>query len=902
MSRNSHVHQRSLSAAVAALISVGSFSAHAFDVPVHIRITNGELRPLRARVDGNDKGFSPKALEQIADANEGVDSIAAGSAAIFHSERHFTDENYAGASQRLIDLRREIVQLVKDQSRDGKKARQRLGRALHTLQDFYAHSNWVERGNGAINSALGTSTLSNPSRTSQTCPDNPNRLGPAGGGSLTSGYFVGFTTSPDTFGCVVNKMPANKCFHGNYTLACPGINKDLDATGARQNGVAQNPNHAAAARLGRLATKGFVQGILDELSGNDRALAALLDVRGTLGFVVDDTGSMGSSIAGVAGTISQMVGEVSANPDLAPDNYLLVRFGDPDVGTAFITQDAASLQQAVAALSPSGGGDCPELSQTALITAIGAAAPDSRIYLFTDATAKDSSVVNQVIAIAQAKGTELNYGLTGSCSPIDEAYIRGAAETGGQLFRVYPSEIPALLSVIRPQLKGDLATISRRRVNLGVGGTETITAPVDSHMTGLLVAVTVVENNVPASQQVRLIRPSGAQVSPGEPGVEVVALSSGTIVHITTPEQGEWKVEVEGYGPFTATVQGNSSIDIARFDFVEPGGDIHGGFERIPGQPFVGTSNLGEATLIGPYATAEFNFVDEGGRVLAPIALATEFPTANPEHFLGTTSLPAVPFRVAVRGTDSDGASYNREYPTVYRAQPVQVVATGMPVVTLTPGVQQFAHFTVENRGPSATFRNAASDERGYVGLVTPASMTLGTNEKAEVSVILEAPEDAGDGDSSDVAFTTTNANIPSVFNSAYVVATVVANAPPICPVISSQFSIWPPNGKFASVPVAVLASATDPDGDPVTLSIRSITQDEPVGSGGPDATGIGSAAAQVRAERQGNGNGRVYSIQYTATDSKGASCSGAVFAAVPHDRSGTAAVDDGQRFDSTAP
>ena len=60
----------------------------------------------------------------------------------------------------------------------------------------------------------------------------------------------------------------------------------------------------------------------------------------------------------------------------------------------------------------------------------------------------------------------------------------------------------------------------------------------------------------------------------------------------------------------------------------------------------------------------------------------------------------------------------------------------------------------------------------------------------------------------------------------------------------------------------------------------------------------------QVRAERSGDkkipGNGRVYHIFYTATDSLGASCTGKVLVGVPHDQGGSSVpVDDGPKFNS---
>jgi hypothetical protein len=105
-------------------------------------------------------------------------------------------------------------------------------------------------------------------------------------------------------------------------------------------------------------------------------------------------------------------------------------------------------------------------------------------------------------------------------------------------------------------------------------------------------------------------------------------------------------------------------------------------------------------------------------------------------------------------------------------------------------------------------------------------------------------------------------------------------------------------------VPVSI-AGVVDPDGDPVTLSVTGITQDEPVqgqGSGDTcaDATGVGSEAASLRAERSGSGDGRVYHIGFMAEDGRGGRCSGEVIVCVPHDRN-RACVDQGKLFDSTS-
>ena len=58
---------------------------------------------------------------------------------------------------------------------------------------------------------------------------------------------------------------------------------------------------------------------------------------------------------------------------------------------------------------------------------------------------------------------------------------------------------------------------------------------------------------------------------------------------------------------------------------------------------------------------------------------------------------------------------------------------------------------------------------------------------------------------------------------------------------------------------------------------------------------------ASVRAASDGAGDGRVYSIGFTAMDDGGEECSGTVAVCVPHDRGGSdTCVDQGPLFDST--
>ncbi|MHB9098081.1 MAG: CARDB domain-containing protein [Syntrophales bacterium] len=128
-------------------------------------------------------------------------------------------------------------------------------------------------------------------------------------------------------------------------------------------------------------------------------------------------------------------------------------------------------------------------------------------------------------------------------------------------------------------------------------------------------------------------------------------------------------------------------------------------------------------------------------------------------------------------------------------------------------------------------------------------------------------------------------------------------NSPPDCSQAKANpDSLWPPNHKYQIINIS---GVTDPEGDPVTINVNYIKQDEPInglgdGDTSPDAT---LNPLQVRAERSGTGNGRVYHVGFTAQDGKGGKCESLVKICVPHDQGqAKVCIDGGPLYDSTKP
>jgi hypothetical protein len=161
-------------------------------------------------------------------------------------------------------------------------------------------------------------------------------------------------------------------------------------------------------------------------------------------------------------------------------------------------------------------------------------------------------------------------------------------------------------------------------------------------------------------------------------------------------------------------------------------------------------------------------------------------------------------------------------------------------------------------------------------------------------------------GQTTVVSFTATDecGNSDTVFSS----VTVIDTTPPALACSVDVDTLWSPNHQFVDVGLSIVASDVC---DPAPAIGIAVTSDEDpalaTGAGGPvhcpDAiVDLASQTVQLRAERAGPGDGRVYRITVTATDSCGNAsvCSATVRVPASQGKNGNA-LDSGQAFDATA-
>jgi len=111
---------------------------------------------------------------------------------------------------------------------------------------------------------------------------------------------------------------------------------------------------------------------------------------------------------------------------------------------------------------------------------------------------------------------------------------------------------------------------------------------------------------------------------------------------------------------------------------------------------------------------------------------------------------------------------------------------------------------------------------------------------------------------------------------------------PNIQSVTATPNSLWPPNHKM--VPVTVAVSTLDNCSGAPVCRISSVSSNEPVNGTGdgdtaPDWEITGNLTVNLRAERSGSGNGRVYTITVACTDASGNSSTKTTTVTVPHDQ-----------------
>ncbi len=695
----------------------------------HEGITEEALTSITTENEGEVFNFSKRAIREIKENNSFVDT----SHSFFSEVHHCDNELIAQCSKNITTANQEIIKLIKIKTKkSAKRARQMLGRALHALQDFYSHSNWVDLGNTSISTELVKGNIVTLKADEETCMSDLTTLTKFGLSDVTTGYYPNGETPTE-----IGKI---KCSHGDGDGEHdPGINKDATT----------RLNHNEARSLAIKATTQYVLSILmdSRIKLDLEALRKFMMVGGDMGFVVDTTSSMEDEIAGVKESITKITNDTKKTSFF--DNFVLTTFGDPQGGKIAInTISKNKFLEEIGKIIVDGGEDCPELSMSGIQKALDNVSDSSQVFVYTDASAKDSILSKNVIALANKKQSSVIFILTGTCSPVDQAYIDIANKTGGQILLIDQNEVKNLDVLIAPIIKGSRQLILNIEDNFISPKDKEYSLPVDSS-----IDILTISSVINSSMTVEIKKPDGTVVDGTEVGVRIEYLSSGAIFQIINPTPGIWSIHSKGSGEISLSIFGNSSIELTDVVFLKKAGrPSHEGLFPIDGLPtedgsivmFKGI--MSQAELMNSVINYEFR--DEKGNLLStiPVVMSSTVQRTAKQHYARTNVLPNEPFRIYVSGTDIEENQILRAFPTVFKKQFVSISAE-VPMLLVEGGEILEMPFTIKNLAELGDYTITASVSDGSTALLDTNKITLAKGESDKIKVTLKIPKMETEGE-----------------------------------------------------------------------------------------------------------------------------------------------------------
>jgi hypothetical protein len=355
-----------------------------------------------------------------------------------------------------------------------------------------------------------------------------------------------------------------------------------------------------------------------------------------------------------------------------------------------------------------------------------------------------------------------------------------------------------------------------------------------------------------------------------------------------------------------------------------------GGANKPPRPAAEGT---GGGIRVGPGGATLENTIVAGNTAANGAGDATGAPTPGPDVDGAVTSNGHNLLGVATEATGFTGTGDQ----TGANPMLAPLAANGGPTRTMEPlpgspaldaGVAAGSAF--DQRGLARTV-----DDPGVANAPTADGADIGAFE-AEVPCVLSCPADITVSNDPGECGAIVNYNLASeagcgavtcdhpsgsFFDVGETTVTCASTASPACnfkitvndtqaPDITTNnqaITLWPPNHKFKTVNTAdLVASAGDNCDSGVDVGgvrIASVSSDEAKNTGGDGNTindiviAADCKSMQLRSERKGDGNGRVYTITFKVTDASGNVSTATAKVTVPHSQNGAAAVDDGPNY-----
>ncbi|XP_030594425.1 von Willebrand factor A domain-containing protein 7-like [Archocentrus centrarchus] len=750
-----------------AFVSIGGGAS------THVTITGTALlqkvtETCRAVAEKNGYEFNPtgSSPEELVQACLGPTATGDVSGAKFHSalqdiytQNGLVDRDFANSpphhfnSEAFLEGRGLITQgmlAIKANIRNQNfpTARQTLGRVLHTLQDFYSHSNWVELGytEPYINlitpglpldnlADMNTATCSDCA--SGTCSNQllPNILKEK---KLTSGYM----------GIYSSFKPKGKCSHGGAA--------DLTSTESPRGGISKDERrqdnlalHNAAVNAATTATLQLLEDVRLAVGDDDFLRMMGIARSSVVCFVIDTTGSMSDDIEEARSVAYEIIDSYKGTQD-EPSEYILVPFNDPDFGPIIRTTDANKIKEEISKLNADGGGDAPEMCLSGLQLALTGAPSSSYIYVFTDAKAKDIELKDSIIALIRSTQSKVSFFITEIFGRRRRSlraaafgdYREIALVSGGQAIQVSKSELPQATDIILDTSTSALVTVLQRARN--PGKQETFSFVLDESLKNITIYITG------TAITFMLTDPAGVTQSQNEASGKLGTIKAvGNLWRIrlnSDKQTGPWQININSNQPYTLQITGQSTITFI-YNFVESFAGPHPGYAVLTGLPQAGqpaTLMLSVMGRRGPSSitTEHIGLAKVSGSEGVSNGVITDM--GNGDILVTVDAVPEGEFVVTVKGTDKVSNSvFQRQSTTQVSVSKVKIQAVVGSSVE--PGEDFKLPFSVMTQGSGGKYSIGVRNDRNFP-MSFPNELTLTTGQYANATLTITPPASTESG------------------------------------------------------------------------------------------------------------------------------------------------------------
>lgn len=433
-----------------------------------------------------------------------------------------------------------------------------------------------------------------------------------------------------------------------YLIQTTGLQSNIKGSGIDKEDQF-NAYHRQATQLALLTTEYYYVWIKQVMKDDNNKFKEFLGIGGgkTIAFNVDDTGSMSNEIDAAKTHALKIIDSyaISKNP---PSKYIIQTFNDPEIGDIVITDNRATIVATFNKIYAHDGDDEPEMCLTGLENIL-KNLPDksySEIFVYTDASAKDTYKESLVLGLIEQKKARVAFLLTGGLSSKTMSVYNSISKASdGDIIKVSKSTILETVDFLVDRAD----TSSEPILNLNsLTGNKQIDFDVDASVTNFKITF----NNLNTASSIEVKQPNGAQATPSA----VTRLPSFTMYEFKYPLSGKWNLNlITSSSDYSVKLnfQSDTSIRVRIVD--EIWGDEVEGVEfqdKIPINYYIGiiVDILGVSSVDYP-KLERLELIKANGEVISTHGLLQD-PLKKTRFYVPLLRSPASPFQVKVSGAE----------------------------------------------------------------------------------------------------------------------------------------------------------------------------------------------------------------------------------------------------------